>query len=156
MNSNKIIYDSNFGYIFTTDYTDFTDFSSQGRRWRDAEQSEWQEPPRLNNPYNPCNPLWKNTSFSTTNKANNSNLPCGEKMYFPNAASGDEWNRMATLSIRFYSLHPGCIVYCINSSYSKYSLWKNTSGPSARRSQFFMNLIICSFRRIHVKVRVRV
>ena len=27
-------------------------------------------------------------------------------MYFPNAASGNEWNRMATLSIRFYSLHP--------------------------------------------------
>ena len=77
--------------FFTTDYTDFTDSSSQGRRWRDAEQSEWQEPPRLKNPYNPCNPLWK-----------------------------------------------------------------NTSGPSARRSQFFMNLIICSFRRIHVKVKVRV
>ena len=52
-------------------------------------------------------------SFSTTNKANNSNLPCGEKMYFPNAASGDEWNRMATLSIRFYSLHPWvhCVLY---------------------------------------------
>ena len=33
-----------------------------------------------------------NTSFSTTNKANHSNLPCGEKMYFPNAASGNEWN----------------------------------------------------------------
>ena len=49
----------------------------------------------------------------TTNKANNSNLPCGEKMYFPNAASGDEWNRMATLSIRFYSLHPWvhCVLY---------------------------------------------
>ena len=29
MNSNKIIYDSNFGYIFTTDCTDYTDFSSQ-------------------------------------------------------------------------------------------------------------------------------
>ena len=42
---------------------------------------------------------------STTNKTNHSNLPCGEKMYFPNAASGYEWNRMATLSIRFYSLH---------------------------------------------------
>jgi len=27
-------------------------------------------------------------------------------MYFPNSASGYEWNRMATLSIRFYSLHP--------------------------------------------------
>ena len=52
-------------------------------------------------------------SFSTTNKANNSNLPCGEKMYFPNAASGYEWNRMATLSIRFYSLHPWvhCVLY---------------------------------------------
>ena len=80
-------------------------FRRKRRRWPDAEQSEWQEPPRLKNPYNPCNPLWKNTSFSTTNKANNSNLPCGEKMYFPNAASGNEWNRMATLSIRFYSLH---------------------------------------------------
>ena len=74
--------------IFTTDYTDFTDSSSQGRRWPDAEQSEWQEPPRLNNPYNPCNPLWKNTSETL-----------------------------------------------------------------ARRSQFFMNLIICSFRRIHVNLK---
>ena len=27
-----------------------------------------------------------------------------EKMYIPNAASGYEWNRMATLSIRFPSL----------------------------------------------------
>ena len=88
-------------------------FRRKRRRWPDAEQSEWQEPPRLKNPYNPCNPLWKNTSFSTTNKANNSNLPCGEKMYFPNAASGNEWNRMATLSIRFYSLHPWvhCVLY---------------------------------------------
>ena len=35
------------------------------------------------------------------------------KMYFPNAASGNEWNRMATLSIRFYSLHPWvhCALY---------------------------------------------
>ena len=34
-------------------------------------------------------------------------------MYFPNAASGNEWNRMATLSIRFYSLHPWvhCALY---------------------------------------------
>ena len=34
-------------------------------------------------------------------------------MYFPNAASGNEWNRMATLSIRFYSLHPWvhCVLY---------------------------------------------
>ena len=34
-------------------------------------------------------------------------------MYFPNAASGYEWNRMATLSIRFYSLHPWvhCVLY---------------------------------------------
>ena len=54
-----------------------------------------------------------NTSFSTTNKTNHSNLPCGEKMYFPNAASGYEWNRMATLSIRVYSLHPWvhCVLY---------------------------------------------
>ena len=34
-------------------------------------------------------------------------------MYIPNAASGNEWNRMATLSIRFYSLHPWvhCVLY---------------------------------------------
>jgi len=34
-------------------------------------------------------------------------------MYFPNAASGNEWNRMAALSIRFYSLHPWvhCALY---------------------------------------------
>ena len=63
-------------------------FRRKRRRWPDAEQSEWQEPPRLKNPYNPCNPLWK-----------------------------------------------------------------NTSEPLARRSQFFMNLIICGFRRIHVKLR---
>ena len=62
-------------------------FRRKRRRWPDAEQSEWQEPPRLKNPYNPCNPLWK-----------------------------------------------------------------NTSEPLARRSQFFMNLIICGFRRIHVKI----
>ena len=37
-------------------------FRRKRRRWPDAEQSEWQEPPRLKNPYNPCNPLWKNTS----------------------------------------------------------------------------------------------
>ena len=49
--------------------------------------------------------MFQTLHCSTTNKTNNSNLPCGEKMYFPNAASGDEWNRMATLSIRFYSLH---------------------------------------------------
>jgi|GEM_PF-6971680 len=67
------------------------------------------------------NSSYSKYSFSTTNKANHSNLPCGEKMYFPNAASGYEWNRMATLSIRFYSLHLRCIVHCINSSYSKYS-----------------------------------
>ena len=79
---------------------------------------------------------------STTNKTNHSNLPCGEKMYIPNAASGYEWNRMATLSIRFYSLHLRCIVHCINSSYSKYwlrrakgSLLKKASEPLARRSQ---------------------
>ena len=52
---------SNFGYIFTTDCTDYTDFSSQEATMADAVQSEWQEPPRLKNPYNPCNPLWKNT-----------------------------------------------------------------------------------------------
>ena len=69
------------------------------------------------------------------------------------ATNGIEWLHSAFVFIRCTL---GCIVYCINSSYSKYSLWKNTSGPSARRSQFFMNLIICSFRRIHVKVRVRV
>ena len=84
----KIIYDSNFGYIFTTDCTDYTDFSSQEATMPDAEQSEWQEPPRLKNPYNPCNPLWK-----------------------------------------------------------------NPSEPLARRSQFFMNLIICGFRRIHVNLK---
>ena len=34
-------------------------------------------------------------------------------MYIPNAASGYEWNRMATLSIRFYSLHlwVHCVLY---------------------------------------------
>ena len=77
-------------------------FRRKRRRWPDAEQSEWQEPPRLKNPYNPFNPLWKNTSeplarhsqlttnlqLGVANQANNSNLPCGEKMYFPNAASG--------------------------------------------------------------------
>ena len=63
-------------------------FRRKRRRWPDAEQSEWQEPPRLKNPYNPCNPLWK-----------------------------------------------------------------NTSEPLARRSQFFMNLIICGFRRIHVNLK---
>ena len=69
------------------------------------------------------------------------------------ATNGIEWLHSAFVFIRCTL---GCIVYCINSSYSKYSLWKNTSGPSAWRSQFFMNLIICSFRRIHVKVKVRV
>ena len=58
----SFLYHSNFGYIFTTDCTDYTDFSSQEATMADAEQSEWQEPPRLKNPYNPCNPLWKNTS----------------------------------------------------------------------------------------------
>ena len=56
-------------------------------------------------------------------------------MYFPNAASGYEWNRMATLSIRFYSLHLRCIVHCINSSYSSYSVLKKASETLARRSQ---------------------
>ena len=65
-------------------------FRRKRRRWPDAEQSEWQEPPRLKNPYNPCNPLWK-----------------------------------------------------------------NTSEPLARRSQFFMNLIICGFRRIHVIISIK-
>ena len=69
------------------------------------------------------------------------------------ATNGIEWLHSAFVFIRCTL---GCIVYCINSSYSKYSLWKNTSEPLARRSQFFMNLIICSFRRIHVKVKVRV
>ena len=54
-------------------------------------------------------------------------------MYFPNAASGNEWNRMATLSIRFYSLHLRCIVHCINSSYSKYSLLKKASETSVKK-----------------------
>ena len=66
----------------------------------------------------------------------------------PQAATNEiEWLHSAFVFIRCTL---GCIVYCINSSYSKYSLWKNTSEPLARRSQFFMNLIICSFRRIHV------
>ena len=60
-------------------------------------------------------------------------------MYVPNAASGYEWNRMATLSIRFYSLHLRCIVHCINSSYSEYSLLKKASEPLARRSQTSIN-----------------
>ena len=48
--------------FLTTDCTDYTDFSSQEATMAGSEQSEWQEPPRLKNPYNPCNPLWKNTS----------------------------------------------------------------------------------------------
>ena len=66
------------------------------------------------------------------------------------ATNGIEWLHSAFVFIRCTL---GCIVYCINSSYSKYSLWKNTSEPLARRSQFFMNLIICGFRRIHVILR---
>ena len=31
-------------------------------------------------------------------------------------------------------------------------MFKLKHEPSARRSQFFMNLIICGFRRIHVKI----
>ena len=71
-------------------------------------------------------------------------------MYFPNAASGNEWNRMATLSIRFYSLHLRCIVHCINSSYSEYwlrrakgSLLKKASETSI--SMFNFREFCCRF-----------
>ena len=69
------------------------------------------------------------------------------------ATNGIEWLHSAFVFIRCTL---GCIVYCINSSYSKYSLWENTSETSARHSQFLINLMSCGFRRIHVKYMKRV
>ena len=75
-------------------------------------------------------------------------------MYFPNAASGYEWNRMATLSIRFYSLHLRCIVHCINSSYSEYSLLKKASETSInnflKRMQSYVILPKYSNNNTHI------
>ena len=48
------------------------------------------------------------------------------------ATNGIEWLHSAFVFIRCTL---GCIVYCINSSYSKYSLLKKASEPLARRSQ---------------------
>jgi len=57
-------------------------------------------------------------------------------MYFPNAASGNEWNRMATLSIRFYSLHPWvhCALY-------KFVIFEIFVVEKSIRT--FNNLIVC-------------
>ena len=63
-------------------------------------------------------------------------------MYIPNAASGYEWNRMATLSIRFYSLHLRCIVHCINSSYSEYWLRRAKGSLLKKASETSIMIII--------------
>ena len=53
---------SNFGYIFTTDCTDHTDFSSQEATMAGCRTIRMAGAAEAQNPYNPCNPLWKNTS----------------------------------------------------------------------------------------------
>ena len=56
------IYDSDFGYIFTTDCTDYMDFSSQEATMAGCRTIRMAGAAEAQNPYNPCNPLWKNTS----------------------------------------------------------------------------------------------
>ena len=60
--SRTIIANSNFGYIFTTDYTDFTDFRRRGDDGQVQNNPNGRSRQGSKNPFNPCNPLWKNTS----------------------------------------------------------------------------------------------